>query len=163
MTSGDIRWSISNATGTGGAPRSGVPVLVHPGARICLQTPAMAQRRLVAGAVVVVEQHELLRERMVIRRGLPTEFQGRHRRASHHCRAPRRLPSKISGGRKPRPGSIPGGHLAEGVRRVRKERQPSEPGAHPVIRRPHRGHEPGLSNAACRRGGIGLWLFLGLG
>ena len=77
--------------------------------------------------------------------------QRQHRRAGDHRRPARRLSSEVSGGREPRAGSVPRGHLPEGVRRVREERQPAEPGAAPALRRPHRGHEPGLPDAA--RGG----------
>ena len=77
--------------------------------------------------------------------------QGRHRRPGDHRRPSRRLSSEVSRRREPRSGSVPRGHLPEGVRGVREERQPAEPGAPPALRRPHRGHEPGLPDAARRR------------
>ena len=51
--------------------------------------------------------------------------QRRHRRPGDHRRPARRLSPAVSRGRGPRPRSVPRGHLPEGVRGVREERQPA--------------------------------------
>ena len=54
-----------------------VAVLVHVVARERLQTPAVTERRLITGAVIVVEQPELLDQRVVIRRHVAPELHQR--------------------------------------------------------------------------------------
>ena len=74
--------------------------------------------------------------------------QRQHRRAGDHRRPARRLSSEVSGRRGPRARSIPGGHLPQGVRGVREEREPAQPVVLLLLRRSHGGDEPRIPDSA---------------
>ena len=60
-----------------------------------------------------------------------------HRRPSDHRRPARRLSPEVSRRRGPHPRSVPGGHLPEGIRGVRAERQSAQSDADAPVRRSH--------------------------